>query len=95
MSNIISRKDAKAKGLIHYFTGKPCKNGHVGPRRVRNWTCRECDTERSVHWRFSDEGRDWWDKYYSKNRDHILHQNRMWRYHNSGTPLTIYSINVL
>jgi hypothetical protein len=29
---IIDRKTAKAKGLTHYFTGKPCKRGHPMPR---------------------------------------------------------------
>jgi hypothetical protein len=31
---IISRKEAKAAGLTRYFTGKPCKRGHVVERRV-------------------------------------------------------------
>lgn len=38
---IISRKDAKAKGLKHYFTGKFCKNGHVSIRRI-DGSCIEC-----------------------------------------------------
>lgn len=29
---IISKKEAKDKGLTHYFTGKPCRRGHVAPR---------------------------------------------------------------
>ena len=40
---IISRAEAKAKGLKRYFTGKPCKHGHVAPRRVFNATCVECE----------------------------------------------------
>ena len=39
---IISRKEAKERGLIHYFTGKPCKNGHVCNRFVSNTTCLMC-----------------------------------------------------
>jgi 5-methylcytosine-specific restriction endonuclease McrA len=39
---IITRKDAKARGLKYYFTGKPCKYGHVADRRVDNSDCLIC-----------------------------------------------------
>jgi len=39
---IISLKDAKEKGLPTYYTGKPCKYGHVSERQVSNRRCREC-----------------------------------------------------
>lgn len=32
--NIISCKDARQLGLKRYFTGKPCKHGHVSERHV-------------------------------------------------------------
>lgn len=39
-----SRKEAKALKATHYFTGKPCKNGHIAPRGV--WgRCVECYRE--------------------------------------------------
>lgn len=41
-SEIISRSDAKAKGLSRYFTGKPCKHGHLALRRTINGVCVEC-----------------------------------------------------
>jgi hypothetical protein len=34
MPEIITRADALAKGLKRFFTGKPCKRGHVVERRV-------------------------------------------------------------
>jgi hypothetical protein len=40
---IISRAEAKAKGLKRYFTGKPCKHGHVAERVVFNATCVDCE----------------------------------------------------
>ena len=40
---VISRAEAKAKGLRFYFTGKPCAKGHVAARRVANETCVECE----------------------------------------------------
>jgi len=38
----ISRKDAKAKGLRMFYTGKPCKDGHICERYVVNWVCFLC-----------------------------------------------------
>jgi len=40
---IISRAEAKAQGLTHYFTGKPCKHGHIAERFVTGRHCVECD----------------------------------------------------
>ena len=39
---IISRSEAKAKGLKRFFTGKPCKHGHVAERYVGSSGCVEC-----------------------------------------------------
>ena len=39
---IISRKEAKEKGLTRYFTGKPCKHGHIADRWVSGGGCSEC-----------------------------------------------------
>lgn len=42
MSNIMSRKQAKANGLTRYFTGKPCKHGHIDYRNTCDCSCFEC-----------------------------------------------------
>lgn len=42
---IITRQDAKAQGLKRYFTGGPCKRGHVAERLVSNGKCVECRRE--------------------------------------------------
>jgi len=39
---IISRKEAKDKGLLRYFTGKPCPHGHIAERYVSVGGCVEC-----------------------------------------------------
>lgn len=36
------RAEARALGAAHYFTGEPCKFGHVAKRIVRNGSCYEC-----------------------------------------------------
>lgn len=43
MPEIISRAEAKARGLKRYFTGKLCCNGHLCERRVDNWNCLQCE----------------------------------------------------
>lgn len=44
---IISRKQAIELGERHYFTGKPCKNGHVEKRLVCNCACVICSRIKS------------------------------------------------
>jgi hypothetical protein len=43
---IITRAAARAKGLTHYFTGKPCKYGHISERRVAYAACLGCEVDR-------------------------------------------------
>jgi len=40
--HVISRADAKAQGLMRYFTGRPCKWGHVAERYAKSTHCIEC-----------------------------------------------------
>lgn len=42
MLSIISRGEAKARGLTRYCTGRPCNRGHVAERTVLRKTCVEC-----------------------------------------------------
>jgi 5-methylcytosine-specific restriction endonuclease McrA len=44
---IISRKAAKAAGLKYYFTGKPCKRGHIDQRFVSSFMCFECGRDKT------------------------------------------------
>jgi 5-methylcytosine-specific restriction endonuclease McrA len=53
---IISRQEAKERGLRHYFTGKPCKRGHLSLRLVSECSCLGCV---AFHTR----------KYYANNRE--------------------------
>ena len=39
---ILTRSEAKAVGVKQFFTGKPCKNGHVAYRYTQSGTCAEC-----------------------------------------------------
>jgi hypothetical protein len=44
-TELISRKDAIAIGMKHYFTGKLCKSGHVAKRLVSTCVCVLCAYE--------------------------------------------------
>ncbi len=50
---MISQKDAKAQGLKRYFTGKPCKRGHVAERWVSSGECTECSYARCLAWQMA------------------------------------------
>ena len=73
---IITRKEAKEKGLSRYFTGKPCKHGHMSERTVCNSGCVECknvwkkeNPDWIVQWRQKNEAKiKQYQKQYDKNR---------------------------
>ena len=50
------RAAAQAEGLLQYFTGRPCRNGHVTPRLVSCHKCMECNRLRA------HEHRERWDE---------------------------------
>lgn len=69
------RSRAKANGEQFYFTGKPCKNGHIAKRRTGNGLCVECEkawfADNAEHrrayineWQDSDEHRAYMRDYY-------------------------------
>lgn len=43
---LVSKLEAKAKGLNRFFTGKPCVNGHLSERTVIDYTCVKCKAEK-------------------------------------------------
>jgi len=47
---ITSRKEAREKGLKTYFTGVPCKNGHVSERNVNDCCCKKCAIIHTTRW---------------------------------------------
>jgi 5-methylcytosine-specific restriction endonuclease McrA len=77
-----TRAEAKATGASHYFTGLPCKHGHIAPRKTKG-VCIECLKE---EWKQSAEKRsDYFSAYnqreevkdaknswYIKNRDRVI-----------------------
>ena len=77
-----SRAEAKAIGAKFYFTGEPCKHGHIAPRKTKG-NCVEC---MKVEWKQGAEKRaDYFVQYnkkhevkekkhewYLRNRDQVM-----------------------
>lgn len=71
MPEVISRKDAKDAGLPRYYTGKPCKYGHMSERTVSRSTCVSChnDLTRRKYWENREAERVRSAKYRAENKD--------------------------
>ncbi len=50
MPEIITRAEAKARGLKRYFTGKACPRGHLAERFVSSPICLECARSKARRW---------------------------------------------
>lgn len=48
---VISRKEARDRGLQEYFTGKPCVRSHLAFRLLSTGICKDCNRENSARYR--------------------------------------------
>lgn len=71
---VISREAAKAQGLKRYFTGEPCRNGHVAERYVCDTRCVECEREQKRKRRAANPA--WFQEYYAGNAERKRRQSR-------------------
>lgn len=77
-AQIMSRREAKARSLKFYFTGKPCSQGHIDRRRTCNGHCVACIFASWDKDRLREYGRD----RYAKNIDVLREKNRAHRVRN-------------
>lgn len=68
-----TRKEAKASGAKYYFTGEPCKHGHIAPRKTKG-SCVEC---LAVEWKVGNEHRAEYFKEYNR-RDDVREKKHGW-----------------
>jgi len=77
-----TRQEAMSTGAKHYFTGEPCKHGHIAPRKTKG-SCVEClkvewekaNETRAEYFREynkSDAGQKAKRKYYEANKDAVI-----------------------
>lgn len=62
-TKIITRKKAMEKGLKRYFTGKPCKHGHVAERYTVSRHCSICNYASGREYYNSERGKATQRKY--------------------------------
>ena len=80
--NIISRDEANALGLKRYFTGVPCKHGHIAEPSVR-WGRETRRKHRAANLeKLREKDREANRKQYIKNRDKIRSKQAAWRAEN-------------
>lgn len=84
---IISRQEAKNQNIKTYYTGKPCKHGHVSYRYVNDGKCSECVKNRVTKWTADNKDRKkLTDKmYYDDNKSEILQRVSEYKKTNSET----------
>lgn len=68
-----TRAEAKATGAKYYFTGEPCKHGHVAPRKTKG-ACLECLQD---EWRKAADTRVDYFRAYNK-RDGVKERKHEW-----------------
>ena len=77
-----TRQEAKATGAKYYFTGEPCKHGHIAPRKTKG-ACVEClkvewqqaAEKRADYFREynkSEAGQQAKRKYYEANKENVI-----------------------
>jgi hypothetical protein len=60
-----TRTEAKAAGAKYYFTGEPCKHGHIAPRKTKG-SCVDC---LKVEWQQAAETRAEYFREYNQRED--------------------------
>jgi 5-methylcytosine-specific restriction endonuclease McrA len=77
-----TRAEAKATGAKYYFTGEPCKHGHIAPRKTKG-VCVDCmklqwqrdnetRAEYFAQYNQSEAGKDAKRRYYETNKDAVI-----------------------
>ncbi len=81
---IMERADAQKKGRASYFTGRPCKRGHVAVRRTGCGTCVECSALTVSKWQKANPERvkAASDKWYAANPEKARQKSRRWHSEN-------------
>lgn len=76
-----ARKDALAKGLIHFFTGNPCIHGHICERMTSNFSCMECNNiqVRALYKANPAKSKARAKKYADEHRDDIKIRNKEYK----------------
>lgn len=72
-----SRADALAAGVCRYFTGVPCKHGHISVRLSKTAHCVRCRADEKSSHRHKDRSRAWRDS--NPDRVRELRRRSYWK----------------
>lgn len=67
---VITREEAAQLELKNYFTGKPCKHGHISERNVKRGYCIECKAETKK-------------QYYHEHKEELNNKLKEWKKSNT------------
>ena len=77
-----TRKEAIAKGLSYYFTGKPCKHGHISKRFTVCGKCYKCHEEKMKTDHYKQKTKERLARNADKIRERAKLYRRKWRAEN-------------
>lgn len=81
---IISKAEAIKQGLNYYFTGKPCKRGHIAYRLLSSPHCSQCNIEKRKK-RYQnniEQQRETARNYYHSNKQKAASYSKQWQQQN-------------
>lgn len=83
--HIIPRSIAKQRGLKRFYTGEPCKFGHLSERLTSSSTCLICDAERKKAYRDEnpEKARECVRNSAKKYSEKRKQENKRWRENNA------------
>lgn len=65
-----TRNEAKFLGEKYYFTGNPCRRGHLAPNRTANFSCLECAKEERTTEKYRTRQRNFQRKFFATHREY-------------------------
>jgi hypothetical protein len=86
-------EEARSKGLVRYFTGKPCKYGHLAERMTSNKTCVECHRLKQVSLYRADPepGKQRARRYHYENKEKVAAKAKIYQQRNRERLTKYYS----
>lgn len=64
---LMTRQEAKTRGVKFFYTGKHCNNGHLSERYVNDGKCRQCVSDRNFKRYDPEKRKEWYLNYYPEN----------------------------
>lgn len=86
---IVKREDARASGQNRYFSGVPCRHGHLNQRNVSKGECLSCVAVSNKK-QYNREGekekrREYSAQWYQDNKDYVAEKSYQWMIDNHGS----------